>query len=142
VLPAYLSYNSILPMVPLSAAPGIFLKEISVFINNAGAGNDDIDVYTRYKICMDTNVVGPAVRAINGGAYHASKAAFNMIALREHHACVDKGLKVFAMSPDFVVWNLRGTSEELRIGWGKAGPVSVAGETLLNMLDSKRNADM
>jgi len=78
----------------------------------------------------------------NGGAYHASKAAFNMIALREHYACVDKGLKVFTMSPGFVVWNLRGTSEEWRTRWGKAGPASVAGETLLNMLDSKRNADV
>jgi len=157
---------------------------LDALINNAASGNGDPDVYTRYKICMDTNVVGPAVvadvfrplllkssnpysifvssgagsfgRAIerfngtrdkppeptNGGAYHVSKAALNMLALREHHAYVDKGLKVFAVSPGFVVSNLRGTSEELRTGWGKAGPASVAGETLLSILDGKMDADV
>ena len=48
-----------------------------------------------------------------------------MIALREHTEFAEKGLKVFAMSPGFVVSNLRGTSEELRSGWGKAGPARV-----------------
>ncbi|KAF4633616.1 hypothetical protein G7Y89_g4504 [Cudoniella acicularis] len=157
---------------------------LDALINNAGSGNGDPDVYTRYKTCMDTNVIGPAVvaevfrplllkssnpysifvssgagsfgRAIerfngtrdkppepkNGGAYHVSKAALNMIALREHQAYVDKGLKVFAMSPGFVVSNLRGTTEELRTGWGQAGPASVAGETMLNILDGKRDADV
>ncbi len=78
----------------------------------------------------------------NGGAYHASKAALNMIALREHVEFAEKGLKVFAMSPGFVVSNLRGTSEELRSGWGKAGPASVSGEFMLNILDGKRDEDV
>lgn len=158
---------------------------LDALINNAGSSAQDApDVYIRYKICMDTNVIGPAVvaevfrplllrssnpysifvssgagsfgRAIarfngtrdkppepkNGGGYHASKAALNMIALREHQEYVDKGLKVFAMSPGFVVSNLRGTTEELRSGWGQAGPASVAGETMLSILDGKRDADV
>jgi NAD(P)-dependent dehydrogenase (short-subunit alcohol dehydrogenase family) len=158
---------------------------LDALINNAGSsGLGEPDIYTRYKTCMDTNVIGPAVvaevfrplllkssnpysifvssgagsfgRAIerfngtrdkppepkNGGAYHVSKAALNMIALREHQAYVDQGLKVFAMSPGFVVSNLRGTTEELRTGWGQAGPASVAGETMLSILDGKRDADV
>jgi NAD(P)-dependent dehydrogenase (short-subunit alcohol dehydrogenase family) len=113
---------------------------LDALINNASSGNGDLDVYTRYKACMDTNVIGAAVvaevfrplllksskpysifvsngagsfgRAIerfngmrdkppapkNGGTNHVSKAALNLIALREQQAYVDKGLKVFAMS--------------------------------------------
>lgn len=79
---------------------------------------------------------------LNGGAYHVSKAALNMIALREHHEFAEKGLKVFAMSPGFVVSNLRGTSEELRSGWGKAEPASMSGEFMLSILDGKRDEDV
>jgi NAD(P)-dependent dehydrogenase (short-subunit alcohol dehydrogenase family) len=78
----------------------------------------------------------------NGGAYHVSKAALNMIALREHIEFAEKGLKVFAMSPGFVVSNLRGTSEELRSGWGKAEPASVSGEIMLSILDGQRDEDV
>ena len=77
-----------------------------------------------------------------GGAYHVSKAALNMIALREHAAFAEKGLKVFAMSPGFVVSNLRGTSEELRSGWGKAGPATVPGEFMLSILNGERDEDV
>ncbi len=79
---------------------------------------------------------------LNGGAYHVSKAALNMIALREHVEFGEKGLKVFAMSPGFVVSNLRGTSEELRSGWGQAGPASVSGDIMLSILDGKRDEDV
>ena len=78
----------------------------------------------------------------NGGAYHVSKAALNMIALREYIEFAEKGLKVFAISPGFVVSNLRGSSEELRSGWGKAGPASAAGEFVLSILDGKRDEDV
>jgi len=78
----------------------------------------------------------------NGGAYHVSKAVLNMIALREHMEFAEKVLKVFAMSPGFVVSNLRGTSEELRSGWGKAEPASESGEIMLSILDGKRDEDV
>lgn len=78
----------------------------------------------------------------NGGAYLVSKAALNMIALREHDEFAEKGLKVFAMCPGFVVSNLRGTREELRSGWGQAGPASVSGGIMLSILDGKRDEDV
>ena len=34
---------------------------LDVLVNNAGVGNRDPDVRTRFQACMDTNVVGPAV---------------------------------------------------------------------------------
>lgn len=77
-----------------------------------------------------------------GGAYHVSKAALNMLALREHIQYAEKGLKVFAMCPGFVVSNLRGTAEELRSGWGKAAPASESGEFMLSILDGKRDEDV
>ncbi|KAK4935155.1 hypothetical protein LTR10_023746 [Elasticomyces elasticus] len=77
----------------------------------------------------------------NPTAYHASKAALNMVALFEH---ADHGneIKVFAMSPGFVESNLRGTTEELRSGWGLAGDPMTAGETLLTILRGERDADV
>lgn len=157
---------------------------LDALVNNAGIGNSDPDVYTRYKACMETNVIGPAVvsdtfrslllessnsysiyvssgagsfqRAVerhegkrekmpepkNAGAYHVSKVALNMIALREHIEFYEQGLKVFAMSPGFVVSNLRGTTEELRTGWGQARPASESGEFMLSILEGKRDEDV
>ncbi|KAI1616923.1 short chain dehydrogenase/reductase [Exophiala viscosa] len=77
----------------------------------------------------------------NPTAYHASKAALNMVALFEH-ADYGNEIKVFAMSPGFVVSNLRGTTEELRSGWGLAGAPITAGETLLAILKGERDADV
>lgn len=78
----------------------------------------------------------------NGGAYHVSKVALNMIALREHIGFSEQGLKVFSMSPGFVVSNLRGTTEELRSGWGQAKPASESGEFMLDILEGKRDEDV
>ena len=78
----------------------------------------------------------------NGEAYPVSKAALNMVALQEHATFAEKGLKVFAMCPGFVVSNLRGPSEELRTGWGKAGPASESGNTLFSILEGKRDGDV
>ena len=77
-----------------------------------------------------------------GEGYAPSKAALNMIALGEHSKFAEEGLKVFAMCPGFVVSNLRGPSEEMRTGWGKAGPASVSGEIILSILDGDRDKDV
>ncbi|EXJ57823.1 uncharacterized protein A1O5_12381 [Cladophialophora psammophila CBS 110553] len=53
-------------------------------------------------------------------AYHASKAAFNMIALKGYLRYREE-IKVFAMTTGFVVSNLCGKSEELRTGWRMTG---------------------
>ena len=75
-------------------------------------------------------------------AYRASKAAMNMIALIEARDYGEQGLKVFIMSPGFVVSNLRGTSEEARSGGGGAGDPMVSGETLLSIVQGERDADV
>lgn len=109
-------------------------KPYSIFVSS-GAGSFSRAV-ERYEGRREK---GPEPK--NGGAYHVSKAALNMLALREHHEFAEKGLRVFAMSPGFVVSNLRGTSEELRSGWGKAGLASVSGEIILMILEGERDED-
>ena len=74
-------------------------------------------------------------------AYQISKAAMNMAAVRES-ALYGPKLKVFAMSPGFVVSNLRGTTEEQRSGWGMAGDPDVAGQTMCDIVNGKRDGDM
>ena len=78
----------------------------------------------------------------NEETYRSSKAALNMIALVEARDFGPKGLMVFAMSPGFVISNLRGPSEELRTGWGMAGDPRVSGETILSILQGERDADV
>ena len=75
-------------------------------------------------------------------AYRASKAALNMIAVLEAKKFGPEGLKVFTVSPVFVISNLRGTSEEERSGWGVAGDPMVSGQTILSILQGERDADV
>lgn len=51
-------------------------------------------------------------------------------------------LEVFMMSAGFVRSNLRGSSEEARSGWGKAGDPEVSGQIVLNIVQGKRDADV
>ncbi|RMZ86311.1 hypothetical protein DV736_g6462, partial [Chaetothyriales sp. CBS 134916] len=89
------------------------------------------------------------------GLYRASKAALNMVMLDEFAqfgwqegqiapapGAEGKKLKVLAMCPGFVVSNLRGTSEELRSGWGRAGDPAVSGELVWAILEGQRDADV
>jgi NAD(P)-dependent dehydrogenase (short-subunit alcohol dehydrogenase family) len=151
---------------------------LDVLINNAAVGSIDPNVATRFKLCMDTNVIGPAMVADtfrplllesqdpysifvssgagsltltsapdavshmpNENAYRASKAALNMIAIKERQDFGSKGLKVFAFCPGFVVSNLRGPSEDARTGWGKAGDPAVSGQALLDIIEGRRDVD-
>jgi len=77
----------------------------------------------------------------NENAYRASKAALNMVAIKEWQDFKAKGLKVFAFCPGFVVSNIRGPSEELRTGWGKAGDPLVSGQSILDIIEGKRDVD-
>jgi len=154
---------------------------LDALLNNAAVGSRDPDIKTRMQLCMDTNVVGPAVVAaafrpllfksgnpysifvssgagsfarttdpeimkghnlVNEDSYRASKAALNMIAVIEARDFGPKGLKVFAMSPGFVISNLRGTDEASRTGWGKAGDPKVSGLITLGILQGKRDMDV
>lgn len=135
---AIMDTNVIGPAVVADTFRPLLLKSsnpYSIFVSS-GAGSFAREV-ERFKSKGEKPPAPP-----NGGAYHVSKAALNMLALREHVEFAEKGLKVFAMSPGFVVSNLRGTSEELRSGWGKAGPASVSGEIMLSILDGERDGDV
>ncbi|KAK5098940.1 hypothetical protein LTR70_000941 [Exophiala xenobiotica] len=77
----------------------------------------------------------------NEDAYRASKAALNMVAIKEWKDFGSKGLKVFAFCPGFVISNIRGTSEDARTGGGKAGDPMVSGQSLLDIIEGRRDAD-
>ena len=65
-----------------------------------------------------------------------------MLAVLESRDYGSQGLKVFVVSPGFVRSNLRGTSEEARSGWGKAGDPESSGETILSVIKGERDADV
>lgn len=77
-----------------------------------------------------------------GDAYPVSKAALGMLAVTELRDHGDKGLKVFVVSPGFVISNLRGPSEEQRTGWGRAQGPEEAGKLVLDIVEGKRDADV
>lgn len=154
---------------------------LDVLVNNAGVGSMSDNIKTRMKLCLETNVMGPAMVAAafrslllksqnpysiyvssgagtlvrnaferpvkhegvkNGEAYGVSKAALNMLAVLEAGEWGREGLKVFVMSPGFVRSNLRGSSEEARSGWGKAGDPEVSGQLVLDIVQGKRDSDV
>ena len=74
--------------------------------------------------------------------YRVSKAALNMWAVEEHRILGAKGVKVFVMCPGLVESNLRGKSEEARSAGGYATSPLVSGETMLSIMEGKRDADV
>ena len=56
-----------------------------------------------------------------------------MIAVLEAKGFGSKALKVFAMCPGFGVSDLRGTSDEVRSGWGSARDPQVSGKTIMSI---------
>lgn len=91
------------------------------------------------NLAEDTNFVG---YNISTQAYRMSKSALNMWAVQEARLMSEKGLKTFVMCPGFVVSNLRGKSEEARTGGGYASDPRVSGETILSIIEGKRDADV
>lgn len=75
-------------------------------------------------------------------AYRMSKAALDMWAVQEDRLYGKEGLKTFVMCPGFVVSNLRGKSEEARNGGGLATSPVVSGETMLSIIEGKRDPDV
>lgn len=85
----------------------------------------------------------PYYNPIPGGdSYRASKAALNMVILQEYLSSQDTPLKIFAMCPGYVVSNLRGSSEQARSGYGKAGSPDESGRTILSMIRGERDSDV
>jgi len=75
-------------------------------------------------------------------AYRMSKSALDMWAVQEDRMYRKEGLKTFVMCPGYVVSNLRGKSEEARNGGGFASSPVVSGETMLSIIEGKRDSDV
>jgi len=74
--------------------------------------------------------------------YRASKAALNMLVIQETKELGPKGVKTFAVCPGLVRSNLRGKTEEDISAGGYAGDPDVSGQTLLSVIEGKRDADV
>ncbi|KAK4947475.1 hypothetical protein LTR10_013843 [Elasticomyces elasticus] len=74
--------------------------------------------------------------------YRASKAALNMLMIQESKEMGPKGVKTFAVCPGLVRSNLRGKTEADVSAGGHAGDPDVAGQTLLSVIEGKRDADV
>lgn len=75
-------------------------------------------------------------------AYRMSKAALNMLMMCHHAEYKDKGIKVFAFNPGFVVTNLTGDADrENRIKNG-AGDPAVSAQTLLGIVNGSRDGEV
>lgn len=74
--------------------------------------------------------------------YRMSKAALNMLAVCHQAGLKDKGIKVFAFDPGFVVTNLTGEADrENRVKRG-AGDPAESGRALLNIVEGGRDKDV
>ena len=76
-------------------------------------------------------------------AYRISKAALDMMMLEDWKEKNREGwnMKVFALCPGLVESNLRGTSEEQRTVGGMAISPETSGQTILSVIEGKRDAD-
>jgi len=77
-------------------------------------------------------------------AYRISKAALDMLVACQHVELKDKGFKVFAFNPGFVVTDLTGAGEEQKEAMrsGGAGDPQVSASGLLKVVEGERDADV
>lgn len=75
-------------------------------------------------------------------AYRMSRAAVNMLAIQDSKELGNQGIKVFAVCPGLVKSNLRGEGEEERSAGGAAGDPAVSGQTILSIIEGKRDVDV
>lgn len=103
-----------------------------------------------YSIFVSSGLGSLTMAATPGGhfddsrwqVYRMTKSALNMIAITEKHKWASEGVKVFPMCPGLVRSNLRGTEEEKVSAGGNAGSPDVSGETILSIIEGKRDADV
>jgi NAD(P)-dependent dehydrogenase (short-subunit alcohol dehydrogenase family) len=74
--------------------------------------------------------------------YRMSKSGLNMWAYQESKTLAEKGVKVFIVCPGLVRSNLRGKSEDLVSAGGRATDPMVSGQTMLNIVEGKRDQDV
>lgn len=73
--------------------------------------------------------------------YKISKTGVNMVAVQEAAELRSTPLKVFAVCPGLVRSNLRGLNEEDITFGGQAEDPMVSGETILSVIEGKRDGD-
>jgi NAD(P)-dependent dehydrogenase (short-subunit alcohol dehydrogenase family) len=125
--------NAFAPAVVTEAFINLLLKSkdgrliyVSSDLGSIGMRADES--YAYYKV--------PAV------AYRMSKAALNMLTLCHHVEYKDKGVKVFAFNPGFVVTTLTGEADrENRVKSG-AGDPAVSAQALLGIVNGSRDQDV
>ncbi|KAK6063246.1 hypothetical protein SCUP515_12569 [Seiridium cupressi] len=86
--------------------------KLDVLVNNAGVGGFEPDMGTRFQICFQTNVIGPALVS----------EAFRPLLLQ-------------SQTPTL-------SSHEERTGWGQAGDPDVSGGIVLDIVQGKRDRDV
>lgn len=77
-------------------------------------------------------------------AYRMSKSALNMLMVCHHVEFKERGIKVWAFNPGYVVTNLSGTGEagiQERISNG-AGDARVSARSLVEIVSGKRDGDV
>ena len=78
---------------------------------------------------------------LDGTTYRMSKAALNMLMMCHHVEFMDKGIKVFAFDPGYVVTNLTGEADrENRIKRGAGDPADSA-KAIVDIVNGSRDSD-
>lgn len=103
-----------------------------------------------YSIFMSSAIGSLAMAKEFGGAivnemwtpHRISKSALNMFVIMEDKFQGPKGIKVFAMCPGLVKSAIRGPSPEAINAGGMAADPVVPAETLLSIIEGKRDADV
>ena len=125
--------NLIGPALVSNAFRPLLLKSPNPYSIYVSSGGGSITRSTDRTSPMYSNPIP------NGETYPITKAALHRLAM--HEAMSYRSIKTFAMCPGFVVSNLRSWSEEAKTGWGKAGDPMVSGETLLGIVQGKRDEE-
>ncbi|GAM37162.1 hypothetical protein TCE0_022f06842 [Talaromyces pinophilus] len=125
------------PAVVAAAFRPLLLKSANPYSVYVSSG-----ARTLQRNAMQKTAEHAQIRNRSHGGYQVSKVALNMVAVLEARDFGDQGLKVFAMSPGFVISNLRGEDEEAKTGWGKAGNPEESGKLLLSIIMGERDKDV
>ncbi len=132
-LEASFKTNTIGPALVTEAFRPLLFKSKNPYSIYVSSGLGSLDS------AQDPNIMG---FEIYHPGYRMSKSALNMWAVQEARVYGKEGLKVFVMCPGFVVSNLRGKDEQARTGGGAATSPIVSGQTMLSIIEGKRDADV
>jgi NAD(P)-dependent dehydrogenase (short-subunit alcohol dehydrogenase family) len=101
-------------------------------------------IYVSSGLASLSQASDPENRRYHSGntVYRLSKTALNMWALQEAKELQPKKVKVFIVCPGLVKSNLRGKTEDKVSAAGRAGDPEVSGQTMLRIIEGKRDQDV